>query len=231
MSWLFSQALVAEYSEGCCLDGEPSAQSNLMNTPAMYLSQGKTMEASNLSRYGMMCEPLTEDRGEELLTLFLADFPVKTSVPQEKELELTANDLDSGGKWQGLLVKYSRDMFLLRTVLCYEQEDWQQFSKTLPKQGMMLDGECSELVMWVRPINVKECGYLPTVTKVEWKGRGPNSKQQGLTNRLGITGKQLHPDYCEALMGWPIGWTELKESVTDKFRQWLEKHGKSWEEK
>ncbi len=32
MSWLFSQALVAEYSAANCSDGEPSAQLNVMPT-------------------------------------------------------------------------------------------------------------------------------------------------------------------------------------------------------
>jgi len=226
MSWLYSRALVEEYSAESCSDGGRFALSRSTNTPAMFLSQGKTTEASNLSRYGMMCEPLTESRGEDVLMLFLEDFPVKTLVQQEKEPESTVNGQDSGVKWQGLLVKYDQDMFSSKTVLCSEQEDYQLFSKTLPKQGMMHDGECSGLAMWERPINARECGYLPTVTKVEWKGRGPNSRQQGLTNRLGITGKQLHPDFCEALMGWPVGWTELKELEMGKFRQWLDLHGK-----
>jgi DNA (cytosine-5)-methyltransferase 1 len=37
---------------------------------------------SRLSRFGMMFKPLTESRGEELLMLFRADFPVKTSPQQ-----------------------------------------------------------------------------------------------------------------------------------------------------
>ena len=34
---------------------------------------------------------------------------------------------------------------------------------------------------------------------------------------------QLNPPWVEWLMGWPIGWTDLKPLVTDKFRnvqQW-----------
>ena len=227
MSWLYSRALVEGYSAENCSDGEPSAPSSSTNTPAMYLWQGKTTEALNLSQYGMTCEHLTEYRGEGVLMLFLVAFPVKTLAQQEKVQESTASGLDYGVKWQGLLVKYNQDMFLSKTVLCSEQEDCQRFSKTLPKQGMMLSGECSELVMWERPIKEKDFGYLPTITKVEWKGRGPNSKQQGLTNRLGITGKQLHPDYCEALMGWPVGWTELNALEMGKFQQWLDLHGTS----
>jgi len=226
MSWLYSRALVEEYSAENCSGGVPFVPSSSTNTPAMYLWQGKTTEALNLSRYGMMCEPLTESRGEELLTLYLEDFLVKTSVQPEKVQELAVNDQVYGSKWQGLLVKHAPDMFSSKIVLCSEQEDLVRFSKTLPRSGMMQDGECSELAMLERHTREKECGYLPTITKLEWKGRGPNSKQQGLTNRLGITGKQLHPDYCEALMGWPIGWTELKELETDKFRQWLHSHGK-----
>jgi len=63
----------------------------------------------------------------------------------------------------------------------------------------------------------------PTPTQSEWKGRGPNSKQQGLTNQIACTGAQLNPSWVEWLMGWPIGWTELKPLETDKFRnvqQW-----------
>jgi len=39
------------------------------------------------------------------------------------------------------------------------------------------------------------------------------------------------PDYCpelpEWVMGWPIGWTELKPLEMGRFRQWLHSHGKS----
>lgn len=67
MSWLYSLALVEEYSGESCSDGEQSVLSSLMNTPAMFLWQGKTTEALKLSRYGMMCELLTENRGEDIL--------------------------------------------------------------------------------------------------------------------------------------------------------------------
>jgi hypothetical protein len=35
----------------------------------------------------------------------------------------------------------------------------------------------------------------------------------------------LNPDWVEWLMGWPIGWTNLKPLETDKFQQWLDSHG------
>ncbi len=35
----------------------------------------------------------------------------------------------------------------------------------------------------------------------------------------------LNPDWVEWLMGWPIGWTDLKPLATDKYRLWLQQHG------
>ena len=37
---------------------------------------------------------------------------------------------------------------------------------------------------------------------------------------------QLNPSWVEWLMGWPIGWTDLKPLAMDKYRQWLHSHGK-----
>lgn len=39
------------------------------------------------------------------------------------------------------------------------------------------------------------------------------------------SGGKLNPTWVEWLMGWPLGWTDLKPLEMDKFQQWLEKHG------
>jgi len=39
-------------------------------------------------------------------------------------------------------------------------------------------------------------------------------------------GGQLNPTWVEWLMGWPLGWTDCAVSATDKFRLWLNSHGK-----
>ena len=36
---------------------------------------------------------------------------------------------------------------------------------------------------------------------------------------------QLNPPWVEWLMGWPIGWTDLKPLAMDKFHQWWRLHG------
>jgi hypothetical protein len=40
-----------------------------------------------------------------------------------------------------------------------------------------------------------------------------------------VIGGSLNPTWVEWLMGWPLGWTDLKQSGTDKFRQWRHSHG------
>lgn len=93
MTWLFSQAMVkacasshclpgpvAASSAGTCSDGQPSAQLNVMPTQHKFWHNDKTMEPSSLSRFGLTCAVLTEDRGQELLTSYLAGFRARTSV-------------------------------------------------------------------------------------------------------------------------------------------------------
>ena len=82
MSWLFSQALVEEYSEGISLDGAQSAQSSGKPTQQAYCAPDKMTAFSRLSRFGMTYKPLTATHGEALLMSYLAAFHAKTSQAQ-----------------------------------------------------------------------------------------------------------------------------------------------------
>ena len=42
-----------------------------------------------------------------------------------------------------------------------------------------------------------------------------------------LAGGRLNPTWVEWLMGWPLGWTDLKPLVMDKFQQWRDSHGGS----
>ena len=46
--------------------------------------------------------------------------------------------------------------------------------------------------------------------------------EPSLTSRVG---GQLNPNWVEWLMGWPIGFTDLKPLGTDKFQKWQQQHG------
>jgi len=80
MSWLFSQALVEEYLGENFSDGEQSAPLSGSHTQQAYCAPDKMTDFSRLFRFGMTYKPLTESRGEELLTLYLEGFHAKISA-------------------------------------------------------------------------------------------------------------------------------------------------------
>ena len=82
MSWLFSQALVEEYLGASSLDGEQSAPLNGKPTQQAYCAPDKMTDFCLLSQFGMTFKPLMENLGQELLTLYLADFHAKTFLLQ-----------------------------------------------------------------------------------------------------------------------------------------------------
>ena len=59
-----------------------------------------------------------------------------------------------------------------------------------------------------------------------WEEARKGIKSCNLNDQIG---GQLNPDWVEWLMGWPVGWTALEPLAMDKFREWLEKHGYSFE--
>ena len=85
MSWLYSQALVAEYSEATCSDGARSALLSGSPTPRAFLPPDRMTAFCRPSRFGMTFAPLTDGLGAELLTRFLAASHARTLAQQEKE--------------------------------------------------------------------------------------------------------------------------------------------------
>ena len=288
MSWLYSQVLVAEYLGENFSDGEQSAPLNGNPIQQAYCAPDKMTDFSRLSRFGMTYKPLTGNRGEELLTLYLADFHAKTSAQQEKAQELMENDQECGEKWRASFTKYDQDMRLWRTHQCSLLGGLEPFLETWPQWGLMRDGECWEQRTLERTIRGTESGLSeqtwpttdancgqrgtqpnwtpkrksgqtaqytinqavrdrqtwPTPLASDWKARGPNSKQQGLGEKVKAfptptahnakecnspseqnrntptlathAGGKLNPMWVEWLMGWPLGWTDLKPLETDK---------------
>jgi len=68
---------------------------------------------------------------------------------------------------------------------------------------------------------------LPTVTARDWRsGKASEATMQRNSRPLSEkVGGLLNPPWVEWLMGWPIGWTELAASGTDRFQQWRQWHG------
>ena len=161
MSWLFSQALVEEYLGDTCLDGELSAPLSGNNTQQAYCAPDKMTKFSRLSRYGMTYKPLTETRGEELLTLYLEDFHARTLAQPAKAQELKETNPQCGNTWQGSLARLDLNTSLWRTAQCSLLEDLEQSLQIFPRWGSMQNGALYQLPILVQTISVKEFGSEP----------------------------------------------------------------------
>ncbi len=238
MSWLFSRVLVEEYLGESCSDGEPSVQSNGNPIQLAYLSQDKMTDFSRLSRFGMTFKPLTENRGEELLTLYLAGFHAKTSVQPEKAQELTESEAGCGEKWRGSFTKYDLDSRSWKTHQCSLLGGLDEFSETWPQWGLMQGGECWEAEIVGQFIDETEFGLsLPTPGKNEFAGaskkrfiNSPHFRGAKTVEALRTCESEpsySHPLFLEKIMGWPTTWTELVPLEMDKFQEWQQQHGES----
>ena len=162
MSWLFSQALVVEYLGENFSDGEQSVPLNGNPTQLAYLSPDKMTEFSRLSRFGMTFKPLTEARGEELLTLFREAFPVRTFPSQAEAQGLTENNPQCGITWRGWLAKFDPDSYSWKTAQCSFIEDSDESLATFPVSGMTRDGLLWEQSMSAHRIKGTERGLWRT---------------------------------------------------------------------
>jgi hypothetical protein len=289
MSWLFSRALVAEYSAGTCSAGELSALSSGSPTPQAFLPPDRMTAFSRPSRFGMTFAPLTDDLGADLLTWFLADSLAKTSALPERAQALTESAAECGPTWRGSLARFdpaSRSWKTAQPSLLWDSEP---SSVTWPRSGMTAGGQCWELPMLGRPTSATGSGLWQTPVADDaanriagkWNSRGepklsaqvlirqwPTPTVCGNYNRKGASptsgdglatavlkcatptardwrsgkasqatmernsrplseqiGGSLNPTWVEWLMGWPLGWTDLKPLETDKFQQWRHAHG------
>jgi hypothetical protein len=260
MSWLFSRALVAEYSADISLDGAQSALWSGTHTQRASWLPVKTTDAFRLSRSGMTFRPLTDDHGEVVLMSFLAAFPVRTFPQQEKAPELTENAAECGDTWRASLAKYDPDSSSWKTHQYSLLGDLEPFSETWPRWGIMRNGECWELSTPGLPTSESESGLWPTPTRDSaterfgcyaqgglpltaavkmWptptaqdaKNNGAPSQHDRNTAPLNAqVGGALNPTWVEWLMGWPLGWTDCDASATDKFHFAQPWHGKSFQE-
>ena len=232
MSWLYSAALVAEYLGENFSDGEQSAPLSGKPTQQAYLSHDKMTDSWSRFPSGMMCKPLTESRGEELLMSFREAFLVPTLVPLEKEQELTEKHQECGEKWQGSFAKYDQDSSLWKTHQCSLVGDLEEFLEIWPQWGLMRDGECWEQMTLAQGTKETEFGLLPTPVSSDYKGTSKNSKFQSRKKQYqvwddGTEASTLYPNPSayEVLMGWPLGWTDLKPLEMDKSPYVPQPHG------
>ena len=60
-----------------------------------------------------------------------------------------------------------------------------------------------------------------------WELLNKNTTKEEARQMGAGNGGKLNPTWVEWLMGWPLGWTDLKPLVTDKSLCVPQEHGKS----
>lgn len=116
------------------------------------------------------------------------------------------------------------------------QDTLEPFPEAWPRSGMTVNGLIYPLPMLVPPIEETEHGFCPTPLTSDSRGYSRNKeyhkKRQSrnlsfpswVALKYGTHGK-IHPNCSEIVMGWPIGWTDLKPLEMDKYQLWLQQHG------
>lgn len=228
MSWHFSQALEAEYLRENCSAGELSALwSSTPSAPDDSCSD-RMKGTFHRSPFGTMYVPSTDDHGAAVLTWFLAAFPARTSVPQERRSASMATRADSGWSRSESFAKWNPASSKWRTRQHCFIEDWAEYSETWPRWGLMRDGECSDLTTLAPITSANGHGSWPTPCHGSSHWGGTFQEVGGSKNKLRGTpiGKlYVNPDFWESLMGWPIGWTGTAPLETAKTQEWQRLHG------
>ena len=304
----FLQALAEGYLPTFYSDTSQSAQSKSMSIASKSFRRGKKTVVFHGFPSLKMSRHSTEDLGAELLMWWQEDFHAKTSALPEAGPDWTAKGQGYGEKWLGLLGKYDPVSCSLKTAQLSLLEDSTGCCPTLPRWGLMLDGE-----LYQQPIPAlctKESAYgflrIPTPTVYDSTGKGSmrkdnnaeeggmhgvslhhfvkmfptptatdagsgrfntsvgsdkprptlammakrnqwptptasaskGSSQASLVRKDGkdrssdrldhavmaLENGRLNPEFCEWLMGWPIGQTELRPLGMDKYQEWRQQH-------
>jgi hypothetical protein len=147
---------------------------------------------------------------------------VRTSAMQEKVQGLTGNDLDSGTNTTALFARLDPVTSSWKTSQLSFIEGLTEYSETWPEAGMMRNGQVYRHVPWVRHICDSACSLWPTPTaSMDRRGFGiPLHDRSFRYNRsttlrvqelVGKHGWRIHPNFTEALMGFPLDWSAIEE--------------------
>ena len=247
MSWHYLREQEGEFSEACCSGGEPLPPLKSKTTHAEFYCNGKLMESYLDSLSGTTCAHLTENHGVEKSMSSQEDSHVKTSHAPGEEQGSKDQEVVFGKKWLELSMKFDRLTSSLKTHRCLFREVLHWSSVILPRWGMMQNG-----VFYARttPKDFKEgneFGYWPTLTTFGTACSGKNGNFGVYTLGAAILAERnkwplrtieakkylnsrsvkvaLNPDWCDWIMRWPIGWTDLRPLGTDRIQLWLRSHG------
>lgn len=196
--------------------------------------QGSATASYHRSPSGTTPEPSTAALGVDSSTLCPAASLAKESVSPEKVKGSTTRKVACGVIKQESLATYDHQRSMWKTRQRSLFEEGCESLVTLPQWGMTVSGELYRLPTpsGLRELRVSitfgiESGFtvrVPTPTTQDAKNNASPSQKD--RDALNVTvGGPLNPEWVEWLMGWPIGWTDLKPLAMDRWQQWLNCHG------
>jgi hypothetical protein len=180
-----SQGLVEEYWEENYSDGERFAPLNVIVTPHPFWLRDKTTDILSHSRFGAMSRRLTDGIGEDVLTWFQVGFRAKTSPQPEKAQGSEENEADCGERWLALSVKYDPGTHGWKTHHCLFPEDLDWSCLTLPKWGMLANGE-----LWERTTQEPDTSGIGAGCGESW----PTPKTRDWKDSMGASLDATNPD-------------------------------------
>jgi len=218
MSWLFSRALVGDCLRQFSMAGKQCALLNWIGIADVFSHSDKTTGYQPFSRFGMTFVPLTADRGAGSLMLCLEASLAKPTAPLRLDATMpTIFGLKCAESWQRslpgtYLPRTSANAQLTRRRTTAKR--WVMKPSAFPFQRQT----------WVVTTYGSGTGYLHTPTCTANYAAPSMQKHPCAREFTRVFGKPT-PMNHEWLMGWPIGWSDLKPLETGKFQQWLQQHG------
>jgi hypothetical protein len=241
VSWHYLQGQEVASWEENSLDGAPSALLNMLPTREACCLRDSVTGTCHGSLYGTTCGPSTADRGAAWLMLSPAGSPAPTSATAATSSGWPESAADSGETWPASLVKFDPASCSWKTSQRSLFEEWEAYSATWPRSGLMHGGTCWELPTLAGLSRESGCGSWPTLKASDAKQFSKNfayfERRVKVASDLpvmvglktpptpnGFYGR-LNPAWTEWLMGWPIGWTASEPLAMDKIHEWWQTHG------
>jgi hypothetical protein len=217
MSWHYLRGAEEVCSQAIYWDGEQCAPSSATRIADEFYSQDRETGFCQGFQFGTMLEHSTQSRGGARSTLLPAASRAKDSAQQ---LEVKLRRRTCGRKCSEWWLDQNQISFLPKMFLSERlrlqpttSSIWVSFPRRskFPRQT------------WVQTTCGPDIGFLHTPTCTANYSSPSMQKWPSCRAFVRAFGKPT-PTNHEWLMGWPIGWTDLKPLETDRFQSWLLQH-------
>lgn len=158
------------------------------------------------------------------LTSSAEDSPAKTLASPDMGLGSLESEVDCGTSSLGSFAFWDQNSCSWKTSQLCLIEEWEISSELFPASGTMRNGRLFLRAPWVQHTCDGECSLWPTPTaSMDGRGFGISNNEnngrfrQSIVSRvLALTkehGWRIHPHFTEALMAFPMDWTEITPSA------------------